>query len=114
MCGAEIVGAEMTGATGVVAVCPPMPPVAFVVPALHLQRAEEEEALPGLKYFTPALSANPVTGSSVFPFASTAPIASAAKIIATAKRRERIPATLATTAAISKKNFIRNLLQSGR
>ena len=42
MGGAEILGGEMTGAAGVVAVCPPMRPVSFVVPALHRQRDEAE------------------------------------------------------------------------
>ena len=61
MCVEKIVGAEMTGVTGVVAVCPPMPPVSFVVPALHRQRVEEE-VRPGLIYFTPAGSAAPRGG----------------------------------------------------
>ena len=108
MCVEKIVGAEMTGVTGVVAVCPPMPPVSFVVPALHRQRVEEE-VRPGLIYFTPAGSAAPVAGSRVLPFALTAPNASAAKIIATAKRMERIPKTIDPNPANSKKNFKCNL-----
>ena len=108
MGGAEILGGEMTGAAGVVAVCPPMRPVSFVVPALHRQR-DEAEVRPGLRYFTPAGSADPVTGSRVLPFALTAPKASAAKIIATAKRMERIPKTIAPNPATSKKNFMCNL-----
>ena len=45
----------------------------------------------------------------MLPFALTAPNASAAKIIATAKRMERIPKTIDPNPANSKKNFKCNL-----